>query len=168
MAAFIFMSCSFQDATLNNITFDETCFLNCDFSSASLAYCEFLFDPTDFHETLEGSSLTDTNISGINFSGIQQMTSGQLSECRYLKHSPPTNLSDWACDTPLTGIILPTPWERAGLTNNLDDDRYMTLDEAEDFWSSDDNDQYRPATETANQSKSSIRTKTTAPYHPPP
>jgi hypothetical protein len=41
-------------------------------------------------------------------------------------------------------LALPTPWELSGSPSKPDEGRYLTLREAEEFWSSDDNDLYRP------------------------
>ncbi|MBL6673119.1 MAG: pentapeptide repeat-containing protein [Alphaproteobacteria bacterium] len=136
VTSFTFKSCAFNLATLNDIAFDRTYFLNCDFSSASLAYCEFLGGPIVFEGSLDGSTFTDSNISGTNFQGICRFAHRQLARCRYLVHAPPTGLKRSAYPAQDQKLVLPTPWDPGDVMNNLDEGEYLTMERAQELWSS--------------------------------
>jgi hypothetical protein len=133
--SFTFKSCAFNQATLNDIAFDRTYFLNCDFSSASLAYCEFLVGPIVFEGSLDGSNFTDANISGTNFQGIRRFAPRQLARCRYLIHAPPTGLKRSEYPAQDQKLVLPTPWDSGDVMNNLDEGEYLTMEHAQELWS---------------------------------
>lgn len=150
MTSFTFKSCAFNLATLDKITFYRTDFLDCDFSGASLTFCKFSLLSDGIHARLHGSVFTNTNISRTYFSGTLSFTREQLSKCRYFKHFPPLCLKVPEYPIPeqnikLTKLVLPTPWELSGSPSKPDEGRYLTLREAEEFWSSDGNGSCRPS-----------------------
>ena len=146
MKAFTFEKCVLKNADLGSTEFDMTHFLDCDFTGASLAHCSFLGGPNYFDGSLDGSLLTNTNVSGTDFAGISGMAKGQLASCRYWKHQPPVNLSRWVDSRTLPANLdygakpsqenyLPPPFEMYGEDGEPSKDRYMTESEAEAFWS---------------------------------
>ena len=113
-------TCDFSATNMNNIIFER-----CNLSGTRFLGCHY------------SGGLHLCDISGAT---LPDASMGDLTTCIYHPHHPPI---------PSNFEALPTPYLSDSETSKATG-RYMTVEEAEDFWSSDDNDQYRPRDRNGN------------------
>lgn len=128
--------------TMVSIFFENCDFCGCDFSGTKLRHVIFLnchLEGAHFHVPDGfgvGAGLSSSHISGtmvfIN-KNLKKSRKPKYSSCKYDMRRPPFVHR---------GATLPTPWLYPHQVS--DDERYMTLEEAETFWSQPENDKFRP------------------------